>query len=154
MSDKNDVSVKDYPSVTVIVPCFNENEFIRGKIANLRSLDYPEDMLEIIFADGGSTDGTKSVIEDAIKGIPSYRLIETKRGGKIHQLNEVLGGIESEIIVNTDVDGLMGGNCLIELVKEFGRDENVGVVGAYITPRDCIPDEELYWAKNNVLRLL
>ena len=154
VGNSDDVPEGEYPSVTVVVPCFNEEDFIGEKIRNIRSLVYPQDKLNVVFADGGSTDGTKTMIKDALKNIPNYRLIETKKRGKIHQVNEVLGGVESEIIVNTDVDGLMEENCLIEIVKEFRKDGRVGVVGSYITPKDCLPEEELYWRKNNILRLL
>jgi len=52
-----------YPSVTIILPVYNEIETIEDSMASLRAQDYPGP-LEIIVAEGGSTDGTARLLED------------------------------------------------------------------------------------------
>ncbi len=52
--DKDDL----YPSVTIVVPAFNEQVWIESKIHNLAALDYPHDKLNIIIACDGCSDKT------------------------------------------------------------------------------------------------
>ena len=70
--------LKDAMRISVIIPVFNESAEIRNMLEQLRSY---KDECEIIFVDGGSTDGTTSIIEDA-----GCRLLHSEKGrGK--QLN-------------------------------------------------------------------
>src|SRR3990167_1447187 len=46
----------EFPIVTAIVPCFNEQEVIQPSIQSLLEINYPN--LEILVVDDGSTDGT------------------------------------------------------------------------------------------------
>src|SRR5947209_8184156 len=52
------------PSVSFIVAAFNEEQCIRQKILNARSLDYPADRIEFIFVTDGSTDQTDAIIQE------------------------------------------------------------------------------------------
>ena len=46
------------PSVSLLIPAFNEAEVIKSKISNALGLDYPKELLEIVVASDGSTDAT------------------------------------------------------------------------------------------------
>ena len=48
--------------VSVVMPCFNEDEFIKKAIASLVG-NYFEENCELIFVDGMSTDGTCEIVE-------------------------------------------------------------------------------------------
>src|SRR5581483_5138522 len=50
-----------HPSVAIIVPCYNEERGIAATLQSLLKLEYPEDKLEIIVVDDGSTDKTLSI---------------------------------------------------------------------------------------------
>src|SRR5689334_20014078 len=52
------------PAATLIIPAFNEEDFIGEKIRNTLSLDYPKEKLEIVFVTDGSTDRTPKIIEE------------------------------------------------------------------------------------------
>jgi cellulose synthase/poly-beta-1,6-N-acetylglucosamine synthase-like glycosyltransferase len=51
------------PSVSMIVPVYNEASVISRKLENLQAIQYPNQKLEAIFVDGASTDGTLELIE-------------------------------------------------------------------------------------------
>lgn len=142
------------PTLTVLVPCYNEENLIEWKIENLAQLEYPRDKIEVIFLDGCSTDTTVQKIRDAIWNLPYMRVVETGKKGKIPQVNSVLPEIESDIIVNTDVDAELNRDVLLEIAKEFRADEQVGVVGAFVIPKNCCREEAQYWTAQNRARVL
>ena len=53
-----------YPTVSLLVPVYNEEKIIAEKIKNIEELVYPNDKIEIIFIDGKSTDKTPEIIAD------------------------------------------------------------------------------------------
>lgn len=145
---------RDLPTVTLIIPCFHEASFIRAKIENLKSLDYPRDRFEVIFVDGGSTDSTVPMIEDGIKDLPWMKLLVSPRKGKIQQLNFALSYSKGEIIINSDADGILERDAVINIVSEFVNDKEVGVVGAFVFPKNTISIERQFWMMQNKSRLL
>src|SRR6266571_8925951 len=50
------------PSVTIIVSAYNEEKVIGEKIENTLSLDYPQELLEIVIVSDGSTDRTGEIV--------------------------------------------------------------------------------------------
>lgn len=62
------------PLVTVIMPVRNEGEYIERSLGAVLAQDYPAERVEVIVADGMSTDGTReyvrSVMIDNVRGSP------------------------------------------------------------------------------------
>ncbi|MFH2022592.1 MAG: glycosyltransferase family A protein, partial [Patescibacteria group bacterium] len=50
-------------SVSVVIPTFNSIRTIEACLSSLRQQNYDQDRIEILIADGGSTDGTIDVIK-------------------------------------------------------------------------------------------
>jgi cellulose synthase/poly-beta-1,6-N-acetylglucosamine synthase-like glycosyltransferase len=109
-------------------------------------LDYAS--LEIIFVDGGSTDGTWEIIEENMDVVKVHFPL---KANKIKQLNFGLTIAKGEIIVCTDVDGLMKKDALLRMAEAF-QDPVVGVVGAWVEPFPVYWLESLYWFFTNLLR--
>ena len=59
-------TITKYPSITIVVPAYNEEAFIADKIINLAALDYPSDKLKVIVYCDGCTDYTVAAAEGAI----------------------------------------------------------------------------------------
>jgi cellulose synthase/poly-beta-1,6-N-acetylglucosamine synthase-like glycosyltransferase len=131
------VSSAELPYLSVIVPTFNEENTIEGKLEDLLGQEYPLDRMEVIVMDSGSNDRTTSIVESFAHDhmMLDLRLVrETERRGKSAALNiathEV--GPKSEMIVITDSDTRFGKNSLKHLVQSL-RDPKVGLVtGAQI----------------------
>ena len=49
--------------VSIVIPCRNEEKYIKTCIESLLSNGYPEDLIEILVVDGGSNDGTVEFIK-------------------------------------------------------------------------------------------
>lgn len=153
-NQSGDELATELPLVTLVICSYNEEKLIEWKITNTLALTYPKDKLDIIFVDGGSSDDTVSKIKACIKDLAHMRLIDNSPKGKISQLNLALKYAKGSILVNTDVDAELEQETLTELVKEFQKNKNVGVVGAFVEPKDACVEEVQYWRSQNRVRIL
>jgi len=144
---------ESWPFISMIVPCYNEKDHIIDKLVNTRELDYPRDKLEVVFVDGGSTDGTVSLLESEIRPDEPYRAVTSPVGGKICQINYALPLLKGEIVVNTDTDAILDSDALKWLVAEFSG-QDVAVVGAYCRPLNSLELDMHHWDSHNKGRFL
>jgi glycosyltransferase involved in cell wall biosynthesis len=94
--------MSDLPLVTVVLPVRNERTYIRGSLEAVLRQDYPADRLEIIVADGLSTDGTRETAASFNESHPSLRVI--RNAGKIVPtgLNAAIAAARGAIVVRVD----------------------------------------------------
>ncbi len=112
------------PSVTIVIPTFNEEVVIAEKIENTLHLDYPQDRLQILVCDDASEDRTVEIVKSyAWTGVGLSQ--GTARSGKVGGLNRALQAATGEIFVIADADILASPDALRELIANFG-DETVG----------------------------
>lgn len=117
------------PTVTVMIPCYNENYVIREKIENTWFMDYPRNSLEIVVVDSASTDGTGKILRE-ISNQYDIRIVEqTEREGKAAAVNMALRKATGEIVVLTDADAFLGKDAIKKIVRNFA-DPTVGAVVA------------------------
>jgi len=128
--DKNNISklklLKSYPEVCIIVPCFNEEKTIANTIHSLLNLDYPEDKLEIIIIDDGSTDRTYKRAENLLK-YPQVKLFRKENGGKWTALNYGLEKTKAEFVGCLDSDSFVSPQAL-KLIMAYFVDNEIMVV--------------------------
>jgi len=142
------------PVLSVVIPCFNEADLIEDKLANVLSCRYPADRVEIVFADGGSSDGTVERLERALPGDRQVRLVRCPRPGKINQINHVLPGLRGSIVVNSDVDARLDAGALLSIADEFADRPAAAVVGACCSPLNGMRIEQCYWTAQNRCRVM
>uniref|UniRef100_A0A7J3SKS2 Glycosyltransferase n=1 Tax=Fervidicoccus fontis TaxID=683846 RepID=A0A7J3SKS2_9CREN len=147
------------PKVTIIIPTYNEAEFIWSKLDNLYAQDYPKSLMEIIVVDSKSNDGTVDLVKEwAYKHVDiSLRLLEEpERHGMVPALNYALQNcqVNGEIMVFTDVDAFWNADALTNVTKYFA-DQNIGAVTASIVPTTLANDflEGAYRNYYNQLRI-
>jgi biofilm PGA synthesis N-glycosyltransferase PgaC len=143
----------ELPTMSVVIPCYNEGEGILEKLANLRALTYPRELLEAVFVDGGSTDDTVARLTAAVHE-PWIRIVRSPLPGKIQQLNCVLPELCGDIIVNTDADGGLDPAALMAMAAEFAAAPDIGVVGAYCRPGAGIELDRYFWSAHNRARFM
>lgn len=114
------------PTVTVLIPVYNEEGVIADKIANTLALDYPPERLEILVVSDGSTDATESIVR---RFEARVRLLSLPRSGKAFALNEGARAARGEILVLTDANTLLEPGSLRPLVDPFADPEVGGVCG-------------------------
>ncbi len=91
-----------FPSVTVIIPCRNERNFIVPCLDSILGSDYPENQLEIIVADGMSDDGTRDLLLEYCSRHPAIRMIDNPGRIVPTGLNLAIREARGEIIVRID----------------------------------------------------
>ncbi len=64
------------PLVSIAMPAFNEARYIEACIASVQAQDYPKDRIEILVADGRSTDGTRDILARLAADDPRIRVID------------------------------------------------------------------------------
>ena len=120
----------DYkPSVTVLVPAYNEETVILDTIRSALASGYPK--LEILVIDDGSTDHTAELVRDNYGRDPRVRLLLQPNRGKPTALNNGLAEATGEIIVSIDADTIVDPNAIPFLVRHFA-DPKVGAVAGNV----------------------
>lgn len=123
--------VKSYPTVSVIIPAYNEEKVIRHTIESLIETKYPKK--EIIFVNDGSKDKTLDI---ASQYKDKITVLSKENGGKASALNYGLVYAKGEIVVIVDADTIVGRNSLKEMVKGFEVNEHVAAVAGNIKVRN------------------
>jgi cellulose synthase/poly-beta-1,6-N-acetylglucosamine synthase-like glycosyltransferase len=105
----------ELPTVTLIIPAYDEEEVIERKVANARGLDYPADRLEIVVASDGSSDRTAELA----RGAGADRVLELPRGGKVAALNQAVKEATGTVLAFSDANSYWRPDALRRLVARF-----------------------------------
>jgi glycosyltransferase involved in cell wall biosynthesis len=117
-------------SVSVIVPCRNEEKYIGHCLDSILASDYPPDRLQIVVADGQSSDGTREILVRYAAAHPAIVLLDNPEGSTPAGLNAAIRAASGDIIIRMDAHVLYAPDYIGRLVKgllESGAD-NVGGV--------------------------
>ena len=116
------------PTVALIIPCFNEEDYIADKIENTLILDYPKDKLDIIFISDGSNDGTASIVKSyESRGIKAMHRDE--RRGKAAAMNRAVEATDHEILIFCDANTDLNQQAVRNIVRHFSNENVGGVAG-------------------------
>ncbi len=124
---EKDIHIDEYPTVTIIVPCWNEGRTVEATVSSLQALDYPKDKLSIFIIDDGSTDDTWQIMQQ-YKDTPQIRLFKKENGGKHTAVNLGIQNATSEFVGCLDADSFAEPGSLKRIVTYFFKDEKVMAV--------------------------
>lgn len=114
------------PSVTVLIPAYNEADCIGATVRNKLEQNYPKEKLQIIVVSDGSSDGTDDIVRQfAGRGVQLLR--REGREGKAAALNEAVRHAVGEVIVFSDANSLFDPDAVRHMVENFA-DRDVGYV--------------------------
>ncbi|MBU0713403.1 glycosyltransferase family 2 protein [bacterium] len=117
-----------YDKVTVIVPCRNEEQFIPIFLDSIINQDYPQELMEIIVADGMSEDNTRHIIQKYIDRYLFITLIDNPKRIVSSALNLGIQKSTGEIIIRMDVHTEYADDYItqcVNILNQTGAD-NVG----------------------------
>ena len=136
------------PSVAVIVTAYNEESAIERRLENLRALDYPPELLELVVTSDASTDRTEELAEAA-----GARVIRNDRGGKVAAQDAAVRAIEADVVAFSDANASWAPDALRKLVRNFADPAVAYVCGRLrLEAPDGSNKEGLYWRYELVTR--
>ena len=128
------------PAVSIIIPCFNEEEWIQQTILSCADQDYPIDKLEVILVDDCSNDNSMEKVEEIIHSLwemdPVYdfknrisymKMPENK--GKREALAAGVKQAKHDLVVFVDSDSFLDSSAIRNLVQPFQNPRMGGVTG-------------------------
>ncbi len=144
------------PFVTIISPVRNAERTIDTTIQYLLNVDYPRENMEIVFADGGSTDKTVEIIKKWQEKYPFIKLElvpDSKSPG--HARNAALKVAKGEYILFTDGDCAPHKDWIEKMIEPFLKDPQIGMVGGevYTLRTDANNDTENYCEQTGFLSI-
>ncbi len=144
----------DYPSVSVIMSVYNEEDVISAKLQNLIGLDYMKEKIEVLIGSDASTDKTNVIIE----GFRDSRIKLFKndsRRGKPATLNELVQKAKGDVLVFCDARQKFAPDAVRQLVANF-TDKKVGCVSGELMfsqkENATAKGVNLYWSYEKFIR--
>lgn len=145
----------EFPTVSVIVAAYNEEDVIEEKIKNTFAIDYPMEKLQIIIGSDGSTDKTNEIClqyKDKITFIPIK-----ERQGKPNVINTLIAHANGEILFFSDANTIVDKNALKIIVPHFKDADIGGVCGRLVLVSrsdDMVSLEKQYWKYESFIKKL
>jgi len=136
------------PTVAVIVAAYNEEDSIERRIANLRELDYPAELLEIVVTSDASSDRTEELAAAA-----GARVIRNPRGGKVAAQDAAVRSTEAEVVAFSDANATWAPDALRKLVRNLADPKVAYVCGRLqLEAAGGGNQEGIYWRYELVTR--
>jgi glycosyltransferase involved in cell wall biosynthesis len=113
------------PTITVVVITYNYGRFIEKAIDSVLAQEFPQERVEIVVVDDGSTDDTR---ERVSKYGSRVQYFYKANGGQASALNLGIAKASGEIITFLDADDWFLPGRLARVVEAFRGDPGVGMV--------------------------
>ncbi len=125
------------PTVTVVIPMFNEGKAIQETLQSLLDADYPAHKLRVVCVDDCSSDDSYEQAREVARASNGRLKIIRNRVnlGKRRSINRAVRESDSEIIVSVDSDVVVDRDAIPQLVKRFTSDR-IAAVGGWIDVRN------------------
>lgn len=144
----------EWPTVTLLIAAYNEEEDIQTKIFNSLTLDYPGERIKYMFVTDGSNDRTPEIVSRYPQLIHLHR---PERQGKLAAVERAMHQVDTDIVVFTDANTILNPQAIKNLVRHFSNPQ----VGAVAGEKRIITSQEdaaagagegFYWKYENTLK--
>lgn len=139
-----DPEPSSYPSVTFLVPAYNEEEYVEECLESLLGQDYPSGKLDIIAINDGSTDSTLEKMKNYKDKI---KIIDKENSGKANSLNYALDQVDTDIVGCMDADSFAEKNFVRNMVGYFDQKDVKGVTPAMKVLNPVTWPQKIMWAE-------
>jgi len=159
-------TVESPPRITIVVPSFNQGEFLGHTLKSVVDQDYPN--LELIVVDGGSTDSSLEVIRQFESKLAWW--VSEEDSGQASAINKGFQRSSGEIMAWVNSDDMVAPGALTCVARYFKANPGVQVVygnrivvdeagleiGRWVLPghsrkilkwADFVPQETLFWRR-------
>lgn len=121
--------MQERPTVTIAIPCLNEEDHIETCIASVAAQDYPKRRMEILVADGGSTDRTLHILRRLAEEDRRIQVLHNEDRIQAAGLNKILRRAKGDIVVRMDVHAEYARDYVskcVEVLERTGADNAGG----------------------------
>ncbi|MFD1585695.1 glycosyltransferase [Halorientalis brevis] len=118
------------PTISVIVPAYNEVGYIRRTVSAILNASYPAEKVEVVVVDDGSTDDTLS--EALSISDERVQTVHKENGGKYSALNYGLLFASGDVVVCVDADSVIADSALKAAVSPLLADQSIGAVAGRV----------------------
>jgi poly-beta-1,6-N-acetyl-D-glucosamine synthase len=146
------------PFVSIVMVVRNEAKVLESKLRNLLDLNYPADLVQIVVASDGSTDGTNEILSEYGKNSRVRVILLPQSRGKAAGLNDAIAAAQGEIVAFTDARQTIEPEAVRLLMENFA-DPHVGCASGELMLGDAESGEAaqgmgLYWGIEKEIREL
>jgi|TARA_B110000967_G_C18895127_1_gene570070 cellulose synthase/poly-beta-1,6-N-acetylglucosamine synthase-like glycosyltransferase len=118
IGNKFEIDSSYEPEVTLFIAAYNEKDFVKAKMKNTSTLEYPKEKINIIWVTDGSNDGTP----DLLKGYPHTTVHHLdERNGKIGAMNRGMEFVQTPIVIFSDANTNLGKESIKRIVNLFSN---------------------------------
>lgn len=135
--------------LSIVIPCRNEEKLIGKCLDSILEQDYPKENLEILVADGMSTDKTRDILKDYASKYTFIRWIENPKKIASAALNIMIPQAKGEVIVRIDAHNKYPKDYVSKCVRYLDEYKADNVGGVCLT----MPGTETIVAKAIALAL-
>ena len=125
--------MENLPLVSVIIPCRDEEKFIKECINSIIANDYPKERLEILIVDGMSEDRTREIVKSYIEKYPYIKLLNNSQKYTPFALNIGIKQAKGEIIMRMDAHATYKNDYISKCLKYLNEYKADNVGGIWIT---------------------
>ena len=140
------------PEITIVIPAHNEVEYLSAKIISLRSSDYPQEKMRILFVSDGSFDETNLILESHTDiDVLEYQ----PRQGKPYALNLAMKNVTTPLVIFTDARQLIAPDAITMLVGSLMNSQIGAASGELVHHRSTSRSGQhvgLYWLYEKWIR--
>jgi poly-beta-1,6-N-acetyl-D-glucosamine synthase len=108
----------DYPAITLLIACFNEEDCIQETLDYACTQDYPGE-LRVLVADDGSDDRTVELARECAAHDSRISVKSSPHGGKANTLNRALAIADTPLVATLDADTLLMPQALKRVVSRL-----------------------------------
>jgi len=144
-----------FPSITLLIAAYNEEDCLAKKKENSLSLDYPKELKKIVVITDGSNDSSFEICQQFEEVTAMH---QPERRGKMAAIDRAMESISTDIVVFSDANTNLNQTALIHIAEAFSNPK-IGMVAGEkrVTSANSesgIANEGLYWKYESWLKKL
>jgi len=119
--------------VSLIIPCYNEAGTIGGLLTAIGAQTFPSRDLEVVIADGQSTDGTRKAIEDFAASRPDLHLVLVDNPNRSipAALNRAIAASQGPVVIRLDAHSVPERTYIARCLETLERTQAANVGGLW-----------------------
>ncbi|MBA3971275.1 MAG: glycosyltransferase family 2 protein [Bacteroidetes bacterium] len=119
-------------TVSIVIPCRNEEKYIGKCLDSILMQDYSQDLLSVFVCDGVSTDSTVTIIKEYAQKHSNIHLVVNEKQSTPFALNLGIKKSNSDVIIILGAHSELYPDYVSNCIHAFNFDENIGCTGGII----------------------